>query len=163
MALKKLSPYSKNNTDQDRIILFWSNVKKTKSCWIWTGCIDPTGYGKFGFNHKSVRVHRFVWQLVYGPIPKDKQINHHCDNRRCCNPKHLYVGTQKDNVRDQLRRGRRNQRGELNNSVKLNENTVRLIKKHIVRGVKQDIIAEKFNIARTTVSAISTGRSWSWV
>lgn len=80
-------------------------------CWLWTGPAYDTGYGVF-FNPRIDRrdgAHRVSMELATGePIPPGMQVNHHCDVRACVNPDHLYIGTQKDNMRDACDRGRSN-------------------------------------------------------
>lgn len=92
------------NTEMD----FWSHVDGVGSdgCWSWTMCCFPKGYGAFKFNGKQWRTHRLAWTLTHGQIPDGLQVNHHCDNPACVNPAHLYIGTQKDNRQDAVRRGR---------------------------------------------------------
>lgn len=83
-------------------------------CWVWGG---PTsgggrggGYGRFSFEGVTASVHRTVWACVNGPIPTRKQIDHSCNNRRCCNPAHLFMMTHKRNqrLRDERRRNETN-------------------------------------------------------
>jgi hypothetical protein len=87
---------------------FWSKVDKRgpDDCWEWTGG-KLRGYGIFSAAHgHSVRANRFAWETSFGPIPKGKRVCHTCDNPPCCNPAHLFCGTQKDNVDDMFRKGR---------------------------------------------------------
>lgn len=85
---------------------FWSNVKTGSDCWEWRGSLFPNGYGIFYVNDKSVRAHRYSYELHKGTIPKGKMILHSCDNRKCVNPDHLRAGTARDNIMDALERGR---------------------------------------------------------
>jgi hypothetical protein len=106
-------------TDCDMEGKFWSHVEPMmddRGCWEWTAG-TKNGYGHIGFWDKerkltkTVKAHRISWEIHNGPIPKlsgvhGGVIRHKCDNRSCVNPKHLLLGTQNDNVRDQVERGR---------------------------------------------------------
>lgn len=92
-------------------IRFWPkvNVLGETQCWNWMASIKPNGYGQIGRGGRGAGVvyaHRASWELVNGKIPDGLQVLHHCDNRRCVNPSHLFLGTQKDNIRDMLSKGR---------------------------------------------------------
>lgn len=89
---------------------FWNKVaiKSSSECWIWQGAkFRDQGYGRIIINYKDVRAHRVSWELVNGPIPSGLLICHHCDNRLCVNPKHLFLGTHKDNNQDCVNKGRK--------------------------------------------------------
>lgn len=94
-------------------VRFWRKVKKTKRCWLWTGSKAPSGYGLFRPRRDgpSIGVHRFAYELTYGPIEPGLFVCHHCDNPRCVRPDHLFLGTHADNMRDMHRKGR-GQRGD---------------------------------------------------
>ena len=69
--------------------------------------MNNDGYGILLLsNHRSYKAHRFVWEQVNGPIPKGMNICHTCDVPSCCNPEHLFLGTQQDNVTDMINKGR---------------------------------------------------------
>lgn len=98
-------------------------IKKTDSCWLWTGGADECGYGVIGITSNKkrygFRVHRVIWNEVNGPIPDQMRVLHKCDNPPCCNPDHLFLGTQKDNMDDMWRKNRANpQYGDNNGSRK---------------------------------------------
>lgn len=86
---------------------FMKTVNKKASCWQWEGFVDRHGYGRSSINCKHQGAHRVSYQLFVGPIPHNKHVLHKCDNPGCVNPKHLYVGTHKDNMRDTSIRNRR--------------------------------------------------------
>jgi hypothetical protein len=71
-------------------------------CWPWTGKIATNGYGYLD----NMLAHRASWLIHHGPIPEGLQVLHHCDNPRCVNPDHLWLGTQADNVADMMAKGR---------------------------------------------------------
>src|SRR5271165_4726377 len=89
---------------------FWDKVEKTDGCWNWKAYIGPDGYGRFGFRGKIPGPHRVSWELSFGPIPDGLNVCHKCDNRRCVRPDHLFLGTDRDNILDCIRKGRRNTR-----------------------------------------------------
>jgi hypothetical protein len=80
-------------------------------CWEYQSGIDKYGYGTVQINGKIWKAHRLSYILFIGPIPEGLNILHTCDNRCCINPGHLYAGTQKDNVKDCMERGRRGKVG----------------------------------------------------
>lgn len=97
---QKERPWRKNTTDD-----FWKKHRKTKQgCWEWTGQINHNGYGIACFNGTTVRAHRFSYFLKNNKWPTI--VMHTCDNRRCINPEHLRGGTQKENIKDCLDKGR---------------------------------------------------------
>lgn len=77
---------------------FWANVVVTKSCWIYTDCGDWLGYGRMTVDGHQIRPHRFAYELFIGHIPKGLVIDHLCRNRKCVNPNHLDLVTQRENV-----------------------------------------------------------------
>ena len=86
---------------------FLEFVKKTHSCWIWKGHILWDGYGQFrGYNSLKMRAHRFSFEYYKHKIPEGMQVLHTCDNPKCVNPEHLFIGTHKDNMHDMTMKGR---------------------------------------------------------
>lgn len=75
-------------------------------CWPWTAGLAPNGYGKFWLNGKTLGAHRISYLIHCGPIPEDKVICHKCDNKKCVNPSHLFLGSMKDNIQDCVKKKR---------------------------------------------------------
>lgn len=89
---------------------FWNRLDKSggdDSCWNWTGARLPKGYGIVGISQgKHKYTHRVAWELTNGPIPEGLWVLHRCDNPPCCNPAHLFIGNNRDNVLDMIQKGR---------------------------------------------------------
>lgn len=142
---------------------FWEKVDKNleSGCWEWTAQIAPNGYGRF-YTDKNTSAHRASWEIHYGKIPKRMLVCHRCDNKKCVNPKHLFVGTNKDNLEDMRIKGR-SLRGEKNTGSKLNRSQVKQIRAMLNKGINQEQIAREFEVAKNTVSRISTRERWGWL
>jgi hypothetical protein len=92
--------------DQAAIERFWSCVDKSGDCWNWARGKSRHGYGRFRLKGEQIYAHRFAFEITYGTVLPGLCICHTCDNPSCCNPKHLWVGTATDNMRDRDRKGR---------------------------------------------------------
>jgi hypothetical protein len=112
---------------------FWEKVDKRcqDDCWRWIGSINTRGYETIGADggRPLHRAHRVAFELAVGPIPQGLVVCHICDRRECVNPKHLFLGTQRETILDMIRKGRRHSSaGEQNPSAKLNAERVLAIR-----------------------------------
>lgn len=149
---------------------FWKHVDRTGDCWLWTAqCVGP--YGRFVVSHgQPVGAHRYSWELHFGPIPQGMFVCHKCDNPRCVNPAHLFVGTPSDNTADMMKKGRRvapavirRPRGEGHAMAKLADADVLNIRAMRLAGVPRHEVAERFGIHPHTVTAITARRIWKHI
>lgn len=91
---------------------YWASVKKTETCWLWTGSLNANGYGVLagptvdGKPGRQQRAHRVAIQLAGVRVPRGAMVLHRCDVRHCVRPDHLFVGTHADNMRDMTQKGR---------------------------------------------------------
>lgn len=95
----------------NRLDRFWSKVNQHApgGCWEWTAGLNDSGYGMFPlWPRPAERAHRFSWHQHRGAIPDALCVLHRCDNRKCVNPDHLFLGTRGDNIRDCFGKGRGN-------------------------------------------------------
>lgn len=154
-------------TDQD-IQRFWGRVDKSggnDACWEWkTKSKGNGGYGLFrldGIYHNASRV---AWIMTFGYIEKNLQVCHHCDNPPCCNPKHLFLGTPKDNSQDMSRKGRfvvPGLRGEQVVTHKLTIEQVHEIRQRYANGeLTYRMIVKEYGISQTQVGRIINGKAW---
>ena len=142
---------------------FLTKFKKTKNCWIWEGTMISNGYGHFCVYHEHpVLAHRYSWTLFNGKIPKNKYVLHKCNNPKCVNPSHLYIGTQKDNIRDVINNGKFIY-GSKHPISKLTEIDIPKIIEFSSQGISQRKIASMFKINQTTIWKIIHGLAWPHV
>jgi hypothetical protein len=141
---------------------FLSKINKTSSCWNWIGSIDRYGYGyiklKTGRHKKA---HRLSYELFIGNIPKGLLVCHSCDNPRCVNPDHLFLGTCKDNNQDAANK-KRACVGEKNGRAILTIKQVKDIKRRCKNERVVDL-AKEFNISTSAIQDIKQRRNWKHV
>lgn len=139
---------------------FWANVAKTgaNDCWQWIGYRVGTGYGAIRAGAKMVRAHRLSYEFVHGPIPAHLCVLHRCDTPSCVNPAHLFLGTQRDNIADEVSKGRQ-ARGERHPFVKLTEQNVREIRRRAPHERYRALAAE-FGVSHGTITSIAVRRTW---
>jgi hypothetical protein len=144
--------------------IFWERVDQSGDCWLWLGRVAGKGYGQITTKWFTTEIaHRIAYQLEVGPIPDGMLVCHHCDNRLCVRPSHLFVGTPADNVADMLRKGRSIRIGTLNPYAKLTEAEVREIRVARARGELIAVIAHRFGVTPGAIDAILRGLTWRHV
>jgi hypothetical protein len=141
-------------------IHFWSLIEKTNYCWIWRGYRNKGGYGSNGI----ILTHRKMWKITYGEIPPKMFVLHRCDNRSCVNPKHLFLGTQVDNMKDMVEKGRSTKgRSHKASNCKLKEKDIIEIKLLYSKGHTQQEISVLYSVSQTNISRIIIGKTWKHI
>jgi hypothetical protein len=148
-------------THAQRIAAFWAKVKvgDPDECWEWQAGRNSKGYGQFTWNGKLTQAHRVAFFLSGAYLPEGMQVLHACDNRRCCNPKHLFAGTPKDNTDDRTAKGR-SAVGERVGGSKLKENEIVAIRNAYKTGVSCKHLASQFGISQRHAHYIVSGKTW---
>jgi hypothetical protein len=167
---------------------FWSRVDRSagpEACWPWTGSKASHGYGTLTIARVSWTSHRAAWVIEKGLIPDGRFVCHRCDNRLCCNPAHLFLGTHTDNMQDMVSKGRHGStihpenrprgaahfarrrpdlvlRGARHGQAKLDNSKVRNIRELLEKSSDR-IVARIVGVSRTTVRAIRRGERWAEV
>lgn len=133
---------------------FTEKLLLSDGCWGWISAGDSKHYPKFKLaKGVGIDAHRLSYQVFKGEIPKGYLVCHSCDNRRCCNPEHLFVGTAQENVLDAVRKNRI----VPPRVVKLSDIQIAQVKKQLREGKSHAAIALEFGVARSTISKISRG------
>ena len=142
-------------TGTELVAHFWSKVDRNSDptgCWPWLAGKSSDGYGQFDLNGKGVKPHRLAFVLTNGAIPAGLFVCHRCDNRGCCRPSHLFLGTPADNTADMVDKGR-----NVCGRAKLTPGQVRKI--YAARGTQREI-GLRFGVSQSNVSAIKLGKIW---
>ena len=164
---KPILPYLEGKAGALRMMRFWSkvDVRSPEECWEWQASLNGRGYGRFKIaSYVSVTASRFALISHKEDEGGGLHVLHKCDNRKCCNPHHLYFGTQSQNMRDRTERDRCNapsQVGFKNNSAKLDERQLALVVTRLQEGWTNKAIAEDLPITHSMVSLIRRGKMWT--
>jgi hypothetical protein len=164
--------------EEKDIIRFWSKVEKTETCWIWTAATSTFGHGRFRVNRKSYSPHRLSYELFYGDFDQSLLVCHTCDNPRCVNPDHLFLGTYLDNNRDMFAKGRgctgdkngmrmhpeKLKMGEDNLQHKLTKDNAKfIIISYYNKELKPKQLMDKFGICKATFWKLIHAETWKVV
>lgn len=134
----------------------------SSNCLIYDGAPSQR-YARVKVDGRSVAVHRLAWERVHGPIPRGLNVLHHCDNTKCYEITHLFLGTQADNMADCKAKGRYahvGPKGERHGMAKLTESVVRRIRQHAAEGKRQADIALIYGVTLDTVNRIVRRNTW---
>ena len=170
--IKPLSEVDRNITNREESLVrlgvmrvkdtqrFISHFKRPlATCWEWQSSRRPDGYGEFRLYRTTLRAHRVSWRLFNGPIPRGLCVLHHCDNRKCVRPSHLFLGTRPDNMADKIRKGR-DLRGEAHPLAKLTEADVLAIRAST--GTHKETAAQ-YGVSPSRISYIRTRKHWTLI
>lgn len=153
---------------------FWEKVDKQGPviyddigpCWLWKAATNNKGYGWIRYAGRMHNAHRISWLLSHGELPS-LHVLHKCDNPTCVNPKHLFLGTNADNVADKVSKGRAKlfaRKGEQQHNAKLTNKKVIQIRSLYSRGkTTQADLANQFRVQQTNISRIVRGIGWAHV
>ena len=163
---------------EEFIRIFWKCVDKRgpDECWNWVKGVHHSGYGICCIDRKSCIASRVSYKIANGNIPDGMWVLHTCDNKKCVNPNHLWLGNNSDNQKDSYRKGRGagfkkghtpyfhdydgQTSGERNGSHILTNDIVYKIRNMLNAGCTQRSIAIKFGVKKECISKIKTGRTW---
>lgn len=144
--------------------LFKNIMFGLSDCWYWIGPIDPAGYGLWCYKTKPRKAHRISYALFNGDFERTKKILHKCDSRNCVNPEHLFIGTQLDNVRDMISKGRHKfperKYGEDNPLSKLTNKKIEEAKNLRNAGLSYKKIGKEMGFSTMAIFRVLTERSW---
>jgi HNH endonuclease len=156
--------------DDRTIARFWAKVDRRgpDECWPWTASTVEFGYGQFRLSNprRVVRAHVVAYEIVEGDRG-DLCVCHSCDNPPCCNPGHLWLGTNRENIIDMIEKGRhglkRVHTGDLNSSAILKSSDIPVIRSLISEGMTNTDIAARFGVTHSMISRIRVGKAWTSV
>ena len=151
---------------------FWAKVKVTNvdKCWEWQGSCNNTGYGTVAWHGKIYTAHRVAaWlsgQVKELNAPTNKQdkgyVLHRCDNRKCCNPNHFFIGNYTDNQKDAYNKKRKAQpKGEKHTNAKLTNDEVKHIRQmYKNKWFTQTQLAKEYGVSQRVISLIVRRKSY---
>ena len=158
----------KKNVNRDES--FWLKVDRNskEDCWEWKGSLNR-GYGQFWVGHTFIGAHKYSYELHFGKIENGLLVCHRCDNRKCVNPNHLFLGTYQDNENDKVSKNRQakgkknGQSGTRNWKNKLSELDVIEIRKKLEDKTPYKVLSQKYGVTEGMIYYIKSRRSWSWL
>jgi len=151
-------------TPPERRFALSYRIDRDSGCWVWIGWRvagrQGPSYGSMRFHGCETRAHRVSWMLNRGPIPAGLWVLHRCDNPPCVNPDHLFLGTNSDNQRDSVAKGRAAFLGRRPPNAKLTEEQVKLIRRS---SESEREMAALCGVSSAVVHSVRAGATWQWV
>jgi len=163
-AMKK---FSRSMSVKERL-LSSANTNDKGVCWEWMKRINNHGYGSIGVNGKTRLAHRVSFETFNFTIPNGLIVCHKCDNKKCINPEHLFLGTHKDNTQDMIKKCRQRppegqEHWHFNGKHKLRIVDVIKIKEQLSKGVSAVKISSEFNVTASSIYGIKSNKTWRHV
>lgn len=142
--------------------ILWTRVDKSGDCWVWNGRKTCDGYGSLHIGGRQILAHRAAYFVGNGHIFTGDLICHKCDNPSCCNPAHLFAGSQADNMADMKAKGRRKGvgAGEDNGRAKLTRAIAGAIRAERDNGALLKHLSAKYGVSNSTISRVCRGENW---
>lgn len=142
---------------------FESKVDRNGWCHEWTACKNHDGYGIVNVNGRTLRAHRVAWEFAHGAISDGLLVLHHCDNSGCVRLEHLFLGTQADNIRDAVRKGRVLKGEAIGNSKLTVEDILEIKQLHDFGLINQRKLSRMFGVSNQHISLIVNGKRWTHI
>jgi len=133
----------------------YADKRRGNGCWGWKGTLLE-GRGRLSYDKKQIQAHRASWMIYKGPIPEGMYVCHTCDNEVCTNPRHLFLGSCADNIRDMFKKGR-------SVKAKLTVKDVKEIRCALLCGQTGSELAAKYGVDKMTISDIKLLKTWTYL
>lgn len=156
---------SRWNLESDReIVEKYCKPDHECGCWLWTGQLNKSGYGRLGPGRRERAAHRLAYRAFVGEIPAGRLVLHRCDNPRCVNPSHLFLGSLSDNMRDMVAKRRHSvSRGSASPLAKLSEASVRAIREARFAGENVRGLANHHGVSIHAIYLALRGKTWAHI
>lgn len=134
------------------------SVADEHGCLNWTGSLDSSGYARVGYQKRNWKASRVAWTMINGPIPVGLQVLHKCDNRRCVNVDHFFLGTNSENMADMVSKGR-----SALGRAKLTAEAIKTIREQFATGTSTLALATRHKVTQANVYRIVNRETWKHI